>query len=72
MNEDHEVQQELSNEGGLSDKFYKHFSLPENRNTLGLYEVTCRGKKVFQCKSITKLSNWCVRADKALSQMENA
>ena len=51
----------------LSDEFHKNFKLPEKRNVLGLYEVYhADGKKVFQCKSITKLSEWCYRAEEAL------
>lgn len=51
----------------LSEAFHKNFTLPKKRNALGLYEIYhADGKKVFQCKSITKLSEWCYRAEEGL------
>lgn len=58
---------QVQEEHKLSEAFHKNFTLPEKRNALGLYEVFhADGKKVFQCKSITKLSEWCYRAEGAL------
>ena len=51
----------------LSEAFHTNFKLPEKRNELGLYEVHhANGEKVFKCKSITKLAEWCCRAEEAL------
>lgn len=65
MNEDNQV--EVGEESKLSEAFHKNFKLPEKRNSLGLYEVYhASGEKVFQCKSLTKLTEWCYKAEEAL------